>query len=148
MFGCKQLQARSYDPVFRTGKIGYLCVWWFQTSFVNELIDEANLKKRLLHPGHRHRSHCRLLSIRQMGNSWQCEASVSRARLASVRLFPEDTGSGYCEQSAFSAATEHGIRWELANILRQQPYREVLRAGARYAYRLEVSTSRLLGARG
>jgi len=37
-----RLQARSYDPVFRTEKIGYLCVRWFQISFVNELTGEAN----------------------------------------------------------------------------------------------------------
>ena len=40
-------------------------------------------------------------------------------------LFPEDTENSFREQSAFSAAIKHGIRRELAIILRQEPYREV-----------------------
>jgi hypothetical protein len=36
-------------------------------------------------------------------------------------LFPRDNGNSFCDQSAFSAATEHGIRGELGNILRQGP---------------------------
>jgi hypothetical protein len=41
-------------------------------------------------------------------------------------LFPGDTENSFCEQSAFSAAIKRGIRRELENILRQQPYRELL----------------------
>ena len=41
-------------------------------------------------------------------------------------LFPGDTENSFCEQSVFCAAIKHGIRRELVNILRQEPYREVL----------------------
>jgi hypothetical protein len=41
--GVERLQAKSYDPVFRTEKIGYRCIPWIQTLFIKEYLLMTNL---------------------------------------------------------------------------------------------------------